>query len=358
MPDALPPIDTSVKVPRGILASSARSEAIHKAAYNTPDPPPANGEAAPPANGAPPSPAAATPPAPAPAPARTPPAVAPPAETADDWKQRYASLKGRFDTQASQLANANTRLSSLESMVANLQRPATPAAPTPAPRTATKRVTDDDVKEYGEDMIKVVQKAALDAVEPEIERRLAAVRTEVQSGLRDINTKVGGVERETAVTVHQRLLDYLDKNEAQWRVINRHPAFHEWLALTDPLSGVIRKNLLNSAVSKGDAPRAATFYRSFLAEKGVPAPANGSASPPPPSNGNGAAKVDLASLAAPGRPAASGAPTAPDNDKGEIITRAQISAFYTNKARNMYTPEEAARLEAEVFAAEKDGRIR
>lgn len=359
MPTALPPVDTSVKVPRGVLATSARAEEIHKAAYNTPDPPPAEGGVVPTNGNGAPKPTNPTPaPAPTPAPVQAAPAVAPPVETADDWKQRYTSTKGRLDTVSSELANTKTRLASLETLVRTLERPAPVAEPKPAPRAATKRVTDEDVKEYGEDMLKVVQKAALDAIEPEIERRMAAVRTEVQTGFREINSKVGGVERETAVTAHQRLLDSLDKIMDGWRVINRHPKFHTWLGLTDPASGGIRKNLLNDAVKKGDPNRAAWFYRQFLADEGVPAPTNGQDPKLPPSNGNGAPKVDLAKLAAPGRPAASGAaPVVPDNG-GEIITRAQITAFYTNKAKNVYSSEEAARLEAEVFAAQKDGRIR
>lgn len=368
----LPPIDPNVVIPRGVKASSAKADEIHKAAYNTGDTPPASGAGneQPVPGATQPQPTHPTPPATPPASAQTPPAAAapapqpqPPPETADDWKQRYQSLKGRFDTQANQLANANTRLTSLETLVAGLQRPA-PArtAPPPAPRSQTKRLTADDVKEYGEDMINVVKKAALDAIEPVLEQRVTAVRTEVNGRLQDITSKVGNVEREGAVSAHQRLLDFMDKNLDTWRTINHHPAFHSWLALTDPLSGAIRKNLLNDAVAKGDGSRALTFYRMFLAEKGVPAPANGNGNQPPPNtngNGNGAATVDLASLAAPGRPAASGTtPVVPDNSNGEIITRAEISAFYRKKNAGGYTPEEAARLEAEVFKAGREGRIR
>jgi len=358
------PIDTNVVIPRGVKAASERSEAIHKQAYST-------GEAAPPQNGATPPPVAATPPpAPSPpapppvaaTPPQPPPAPVPPPETAEDWKHRYTSLKGRFDQQAGQLANANTRLTSLETLVAGLQAPRQPA-PQPAPQRRTKRLTDEDVKEYGEDLIKVVQKAALDVVEPVLDQRVTGLRTEVQGKIDTVAAKATSAERESANSAHQRLLDYLDKNLNTWRQINHHPKFHTWLSLTDPLSGAIRKNLLNDAVARGDASRALTFYKAFLAEEGVPAPANGNGQlqpppTPPAGNGNGTG-IDLASLAAPGRPAASGtAPTAPDSGSGEIITRAQISTFYANKNRGMYSPEEAARLEAEVFKAGREGRVR
>jgi len=269
-------------------------------------------------------------------------------------------MKGRHDTLQRTVQNQNARLASLETLVATLQTAPPRAAPAPSPqppRPASKRVTDKDVTEFGTDLLDVVRRAALDAVEPEIERRVADVRTSVQTDLKRVNGKLGEVEKDTAISAHQRLLDALDKGMPNWRVVNRHPKFHSWLALTDPLSGVIRKRLLDDAVRRFDAPRAASFYASFLAEEGVPAPSNGNGSRPPPGNGNGAAKVDLASLAAPGRPAASGSPQQTPENK-PIITRAQISTFYTNKQKGLYPPEEAAAHEKLIFEATKDGRVR
>lgn len=365
MPDPLPPIDTNVKVPRGVVASSAKADEIHKAAY--PDAASSEGAPAAPTNveATQPQPTNPTPPPPHPPPLQPNPPQPPPAspvpqETAEDWKQRYSSLKGRFDQQSGQLANTNARLASLESLVSTLQRPAPPTQQPASPQKSfTKRVTDEEVKEYGEDMIKMVQKAALDAVEPILEQRVSTVRNEVQTDLRKTEGKLGTVEREASISAHQRLLDYLDKNSVHWRALNRHPKFHTWLGLTDPLSGAIRKSLLDDAVRRGDAARAATFYDRFLAEEGSPAPAQGqpSSQPPPTNGGNGAPKMTLESLAAPGRPAASGAaPTVPETK--EIITRAQISTFYNAKNKGQYSAEEAKRLEAEIFAAQKEGRIR
>jgi hypothetical protein len=368
MADPLPPIDQNVKVPRGVQVTSAKAEEIHKQAYpsaETSQPPPESPAGATSAEEAPPpQPTHPTQPAPSLGPAASPPAApAPPPETADDWKQRYTSLKGRFDAQAGQLTNTNNRLASLETLVSTLQAPAPRQAPAPQPQQQTykKRVTDEEVKEYGEDLISVVQKAALDAIEPILDQRVSKVRSEVQDNLKNISTRATAVEREAATSQHQRLLDTLDKNLPNWRSVNKHPKFHNWLSLTDPFSGAIRKTLLNDAVRRGDAARAATFYSAFLAEEGVPAPAQGQqTSPPPPNgstNGNGAGKVRLEDFAAPGRPAASGAaPVVPD--RKEIITRAQISAFYNAKNKGQYSPDEAKRLEAEIFAAQKDGRIR
>ena len=41
MPTSLPPIDTSVVLPASVHRAALAAEAIHKAAYQTPDAPPA-----------------------------------------------------------------------------------------------------------------------------------------------------------------------------------------------------------------------------------------------------------------------------------------------------------------------------
>lgn len=371
MADPAPPVDTSVKLPRGVVASAARADEIHKAAYPGEQPPPAPdtppaGEVTTPPAAAPPL---ATPQAPPAAPsAATPPAatpplpLAPPPETQDDWKARYLSLKGRYDQMADRVNNQQTRLNNMETMIATMQRPPPAAAPAPPP-PQTKRVTDKEVEEFGADLIEVIQKAALDAVAPVLDGAVNGVRNDFKKELTNLQPKLTAVEREAATSQHARLLAYLDANVENWRPINRHAKFHAWLALTDPMSGVTRKRLLDDAVAQGNGARVSTFYRAFLAEEGVPAPATTDQLPPPAANGggNGTGKVDLAALAAPGKPAASGIPPAQGGTPGqstEIITRAQISQFYADKQRGKYSPAEIADLEAQIFAAGREGRVR
>jgi len=103
-----------------------------------------------------------------------------------------------------------------------------------------------------------------------------------------------------------------------------------------------------------------SFYRAFIAEEGDPAPAASGTSPPASTNGAGNGSGNgLERYAAPGRPAASGSAVASNTppDK-EIISRAQITAFYARKAQGHYSAKEAADLEDQIFAAQADGRIR
>jgi hypothetical protein len=248
-------------------------------------------------------------------------------------------------------------------MIATMHQPPAATTTPPPPTPASKRVKPEEIEEYGADFVDVVQRAALDAIAPLLDEKVNGVRTEFRADLSKVGTKVTNAEREAAVSTHQRLLDAMDRKLPNWRVINKHPKFLNWLNLTDPLSGAIRKNLLNDAVAQGNVERCVTFYRAFIAEEGDPSPAVPPTTPPAsttPANGAGNGSGNgLEKLAAPGRPAASGSAVPPATpDKGEIITRAQISAFYKRKAAGAYTPQEATDLEAQIFAAQREGRIR
>lgn len=356
MADKLAPIDESVKVPRGVLASSARAEEIHKAAYTPPD----GATAAPPEptpTNPTPTPQAAPTPTPEPpklAPVAAPPQVAPP--TDDDWKQKYFSLKGRYDAE---VPNMRTRITNLEQLLSSDNRPPPRPAAAATPPQVAKRITEADVKEYSPELIDMVQRAALDAVSPVIDGAVKKVKSDLKTDIGKVDEKAQTAAAETAKSARGRLLAYMAQQLPNWEVINRHPKFHNWLDLTDPLSGAIRKRLLNDALNRNDAVRVFSFFRAFLAEEGQPAPTREQPNPTPPANGAGDGKVPLASLAAPGKPAASGAPptVTPQSEK-PTYTRAQISAFYRDKHKAYRGREkEADAIEADIFAAGREGRV-
>jgi hypothetical protein len=101
---------------------------------------------------------------------------------------------------------------------------------------------------------------------------------------------------------------------------------------TDPLSGCPRQHLLNEAIAAGSAERCAAFFQSFMREQG------GSRSAPAP----GRAK-----------PAQRGGADKP------VYTPQQIKQIYEMKRKGAWTGKEAefARLEEDIFAAQKERRI-
>lgn len=351
------PIDPDVKLPAAIRAASARSDALHKSAYEAEAPvaevtPGDGNKQAPTATvGTPPAPQATQPPVNAPQATTTPAPVQQPTpdqnsnsqsnSQADDWQHKYNSLKGRYDTQEQTIANQSNRIRNLEGLLA--AQAATPAA-TPA-ELQFKPITPKDREEFGDEFLDVAARAAAEKLVPEL-KTLRETVTSLQSAI--------GAQAETArANSVQNVYKTLDDKLSNWRAINKDANFLAWAGLPDPMSGVIRQALMRDAFAQGDADRVLRFFNGYLAEA-APSPAI----PAPPANGG---KVPLEQFAAPGRASAPAAPNSgePGVDE-EIITHAQITKFYADVARGVYRGNDADKneLEARIFAAQKAGRVR
>jgi len=111
---------------------------------------------------------------------------------------------------------------------------------------------------------------------------------------------------------------------------------------------------LKAAYAANDAPRVLAFFNGFLAEEAAstpPAPAPDPAAPVAP-------KVPLETFAAPGRAKSAATPLVPPEKP--TISRADVTKFYEDLRRGVYRgrDEEKARIEAMIFEANRDGRIR
>ena len=336
MPDTLPPVDTAVSVPESVRRAAAEAEARHKAAYQTPDPVVSGETPAPvvdPATAAVADPAA---PAPDAAPA---PVAAPQGEV--DWEARYNSMKGRFDQSQRTIGSMQGQMSELGDELVRTQSLLTPRQP-PQQQQPARLLTDQERADYGTELIEVVQKAALEAVAPEI--------TTLKQQNQQLRQKVAQQDQ-------QGIFAALDQAVPNWREINESDRFKAWCRLPDLYSGVLRGRLLNDAFRAGQAPRVAQFFRGFLTEE----VATGQQSVTLPSAVERTAAVPLETLAAPGRakPATGADSTGAPADK-PIITRQQIAAFYDQVRKGAYAGRDAdkARDEAIIFAAQREGRTR
>lgn len=343
MPETLAPVDTTVSVPESVRRAAAAAEAAHKQAYQTPDPvvDPAAASVVDPATAAATAEPAAQP-APVAQPVAQPAPASEPAPAGDvDWEARYNSMKGRFDQSQRTIGSMQTQMSELGDELVRTQSLLTPRQQ-PQQQQPQRLLTDEDKATYGEDLINVVQRAAVEAVAPEINQ------------LRQRNQQL---ERKVQQQDQNGIFAALDQAVPNWREINESDRFKAWCRLPDLYSGVLRGRLLNDAFRAGQSPRVAQFFRGFLAEE----VATGQEPAPLPPAVERTAAVPLETLAAPGRakPATGADNTNPPADK-PIITRAQISAFYDQVRRGAYAGRDAdkARDEAIIFAAQREGRTR
>lgn len=338
-------IDPNVKIPDAIKATAARADAAFKAAYNPEDAdgvqktdeeaPAANAESedAPQDEGKTQKSAEEN-------------TEQPPVKGEEDqsWEHRYKSMKGRYDRAEAQLRQMSDQITSLQNVIATMQVTA-PVGQSNSEMAVERLITAEEENDYGSEFLTVVGKKAKEELLPIVKGYEAKI-AELEERLKN----VGGYVQQDA---RARMESLLDDRVPTWRDINFDPNFISWLKLPDPYSGVIRHEMLKAAYERNDAPRVAAFFNGFLAEEAATDPAReetGRTEAP--------AKPSLERFAAPGRAktaAASGAPA-----EKPIFTRAQIAKFYAESAAGKFRGKEAEkdRIEAQIFEAEREGRIR
>jgi hypothetical protein len=254
-------------------------------------------------------------------------------------------MKGRYDASQKTLAEMQEQMTQLGNELLQTQQAVYQngrTAPSSPPPQAY--VTEQDVQNYGSDLINFTQRAAAQALSPE---------------LQEIKQQNAEMQRRLAVEARRNLDQRLELAVPNFRDVDRDPRWHRWLLSLDMLSGRVRQQLLNEAISAADAPRVISFFRGFLQEEQAtghiePSPAVQQAPPPR------TPAVDLGSLAAPGRarPATGGDASVPPDKP--IYSRAQVKQLYEQHRKGAYVGREAewARLEADMFAAQREGRYR
>lgn len=323
--------------PRAVLRNAAEADRLLKELTAKPGETPPAAEPGPeptPGDAVTPEPVVANDAAPAAPADPTPMEPTPPAEpVADDFKQKYSVLRGKYDkeipelkAQISELLDTNRRLERMVEQAA--------ARMTEAPAAKGKEyIKPEEKEEYGDDFFDVVGRRAREVYEAEISR--------LNERIDQLSGKSKRVDAETA---RQKVFTALDEKVPNWQAINGDTKFLAWLADADVFSGRTKRELLSEAFENNDAARVVGFFRAFQEDSPAPAPA---ARQP---------VVDAGTLVAPGAPR-SGAPVdAPGG--GRLWTEAEISQFYADVRRGKVSPEDRKRIEADIFKAAAEGRVR
>jgi hypothetical protein len=170
-------------------------------------------------------------------------------------------------------------------------------------------VTAEDRENYCDALIDMTQRAAVEALSPEI----AQLRAENQQ-----------LRAATARSQRDAIERALDRSLPTWRQIYQDPTFADWLSQPDDYSGNTRSQLLRNAVANGDAARVVAFYRGF---HHAPGPRQQARS----------------------RQGASGS--------RPVYTRQQIANLYERRRKGEIDDARWARIEADIIAAASEGRV-
>lgn len=265
------------------------------------------------------------------------------------YRQRYQSLQGMYNAEVPRLQAANreatARIQNLEALLASLQN----APPQPLVHSETQQLlSDNERSEYG-DSIDVMRKVSREELAP-LYGRLTQLEQSLSAMAGTLNTSV--IPQVTHVAQQQHLSredmfwQALSARVPNWQQVNNDKQFHEWLLEVDPMAGVSRQRMLEAQHQNLNPEGVAAFFTTWLGLSGkyeAPAQPNRSAN-------------ELEKQVAPGK---SRSTSTPAPKATQTYAPTDIARFFDDVRKGKYKgrEDERNRIERDIFAAQRDGRI-
>jgi hypothetical protein len=315
----------SIALPKKVLEAEAKAEELYKQVYE------AKPEDAPNEEPAPEQPSAET--TEPPAQEETPEPVGsqgiePPPQQEEDlgeeetWEHRFKVLTGKYSAEVPRLAADNRELKNqLKVMEAELEAMKQGKAASPQ-----SFVKPEEVEEYGEPLIDLIRRAAREEVSAK------------ESEIKELKAKIDAFDSRTSKVVEVDFYESLAREVPDWVAINDDKNFHKWLSGYDELTGEVRQNLLSQAEASRDARLVANFFKAYKK-----AGQSWAAS----------ASKKLESQVVPDSSRVSKPPVGK-----KIWTSQEIGNFYAAMRRGDVSDKDAVAIEADIHAAQLEGRIR
>lgn len=240
-------------------------------------------------------------------------------EESAKWEQRYRSLDGMIQARDRQIEQ-------LHQLLAGMQQ-AQPKQET-EPKAKKRLVQKEDEDAFGADLVDLNRRVAREELEE--------VTSQLMDRIAQLEQQLTGVAQTTAITIQDRFTNSLDKAAPQWRTLDSDATFIAWLK-----ENSTRMRVFSEAAQSQDVDGVAYFYNEY-------AKANTPTDKP---------TVDprLEKQLAPGK-AKSVAPQSKSQQDKKQWTRSEIAQFYSD-GKKRYSSDEYARLERDLFSAQKEGRV-
>lgn len=261
----------------------------------------------------------------------------------DTWEQKYKTLQGMYNAEVPRMKaenrELNSRVAQMEQLLSTMSTQATAQ-----PESVDPLITDKDREEYG-DSIDVMRRAAREEVAA-ANARVANIEQQIMQMQTSVVPQINQISHAQAQSAEQSFWADLSSKIPQWNDINNDPDFQSWLLEIDPLTGIARQTYLEDAQNNLDSNRVAQFFRSWQEANGAPVAQTNRKVP----------SDQLEKQVAPGR-GRSGANTMPS--EGQTYSPADIEGFFdaVRKGRYKGREEERGRIERDIFAAQREGRI-
>ena len=261
-----------------------------------------------------------------------------PTDVADEFEQKYKTLRGKYDAEVPRLHQQVRDLNGkLEELAKSLE--AKPEPPTKS-KEKVSYVTDADRAEFGEELIDVQRRVAQEVSQEYTERmeQQDAVIQKLQEQLAKTGNDVG--EMSFTQRLHSVVPDFAEiDNDERWVA---------WLNEHDPMLRGPRRDQAAAAFQAGDAEAVLHYVNLFKESISEPETAP-----------RQQRQTELEKQVAPNR-SANSVRTQSANQNSKIYSPKEVDNAWT-KVRTLNTKgkyADAEKLEAELTAAYMEGRVR
>ena len=261
-----------------------------------------------------------------------------PTDVADEFEQKYKTLRGKYDAEVPRLHQQVRDLNGkLDELAKSME--AKPEPPTKS-KEKVSYVTDADRAEFGEELIDVQRRVAQEVSQEYTERmeQQDAVIQKLQEQLAKTGNDVG--EMSFTQRLHSVVPDFAEiDNDERWVA---------WLNEHDPMLRGPRRDQAAAAFQAGDAEAVLHYVNLFKESIAQPEPAP-----------RDQRQSELEKQVAPNR-SANSVRTQSANQNSKLYSSKEVDNAWT-KVRALNTKgkyADAEKLEAELTAAYMEGRVR
>ena len=242
------------------------------------------------------------------------------------WQHRFQVLQGKYN---SELPALRQEVEQLKEQVAGKDQQLK-AQKHKAPDNSG--ITDEQLahfkQEYGEGLVTFIERMTQKGAAP------------ADAGnTKELQERLDRLESEKQEDAEARFWVSLEQAVPNFRQVNSKAAFLQFLSTFDPQTGKQYQQALSQAQQNLDAKGVADVFKLYLNQA---KPAQQQRQVPD-------EQVEPRTTKA--------APT-PQAQGGKLWTGADITQFYRDKTAGRYSADEAQRLEADIFAAQREGRVR
>ena len=259
-------------------------------------------------------------------------------EVSESFKQKYATLRGKYDAEVPRLhQQVKERTDQMNAIRVEAQ--AAKKAEAEKPKEKVSYVTDADREEYGDDLIDFQRRVAKEVSQDYEERfeQQSRVIQDLQSKISNTDNQVGEVGFTQKLNALVPGFDQLD-NDERWVA---------WLNEIDPMTRGPRRDQAQAAFNSGDAEAVAHYVSLF----------RGSVEPV--ANGKSDRQTELEKQVTPSRSASTVASKS-SNNSSKVYSEKELDRGWT-KIRDLNSQgkyDDAEKLEAELTVAYMEGRVK